>query len=140
MTARFEIAPVSTAASGKTSCTLNVLRPPRSLAAAHPVRPSVSGGDIDSTASTLRGRPPARSARMPTSALNARNPSARRSRFDFDRPPIGCTRVTEPHAVSSVRHGRPPQPSSTACERYHGSAVTTWSSWPRCRGTARTRW
>ena len=51
----------------------------------------------------------------------------------------GWTRVIVPHSVVSRRTGRPRQPSSTAWCVYHGSAVTTCSSWPRSASSTTMR-
>ena len=59
---RLLMAPVRTAASGNTSWMLNTSGARRHRPASHPVRPSVSGGDIASTTSARRNHPPARSA------------------------------------------------------------------------------
>ena len=83
------IAPVVIAASGKTSWMLKINRPPRSAVIRRPVSPSVSGGDIAITPSSRDRKPPAKSPRHATNALNATNPSARRKRFDFDFPGNG---------------------------------------------------
>ena len=59
----------------------------------------VSGGDMATTAST---RPP-RSEASPASALNPRNPAARRTRFRLSDPGNGFTRVIDPQSVTSRR-------------------------------------
>ena len=44
-----------------------------------------------------------------------------------------------PHGVGSRRTSRPVQPGSMAWRRYHGSAATTCSSWPRAASSATMR-
>ena len=89
MTRVFVIAPVSTAASGKTSWMLKIERVNRSRAASHPVRPRVNGGDIEMIAAGLRLQPPANNVQTPATRLNRAKPTARRRRFRLLLPGNG---------------------------------------------------
>ena len=121
------IAPVSTAASGNTSWMLNTIGQRRIRLATQPVSPSVSGGDIAITAPGRRNQPPTRRHCTPARSEYAAKPSALRRRFDLSRPGNGWTRVIVPHSVASDLTRRPPHPGSIWCDRYQGSAVTTWT-------------
>ncbi len=65
----FVIAPVSTAASGKTSWMLKISEPRLIRLTNHPVSPSVIGGDMAMTASTRDSGRPIRSASNPASRV-----------------------------------------------------------------------
>ena len=119
--------PSSTATSGNTSWMLNTNGTRRARATNHPAGPSVSGGDMASTAS---GR---RRAAAPTAVARAVKPPNARARAGMLRLSVGngCTREMRPHGVVSVRTRRPSQPGSTSWSTYHGSAVTTCSRCPR---------
>ncbi|MFN9900022.1 MAG: hypothetical protein ACK55Z_14780, partial [bacterium] len=80
------------------------------MATSQPVRPSVSGGDIATTAAARRCTPPTNSPRRPMSTLKAAKPKARRGMLALSVPANGLTRTIEPHCVASVRHARPVQP------------------------------
>ncbi len=127
MTRRFVIAPTSTATSGNTSWMLNTNGTRWARAIAQPAAPSVSGGDMASTASG-RNR-----LVSPAAAARAVNPPKARARavmFDLSVG-NGCTRVMRPHPVSSWRTRRPSQPGSMAWSRYQGREVTRCSRCPR---------
>ena len=102
-------APVAIAASGNTSCTLKMSRVRRSRATIQPMVPSVSGGDIATTASTPRcctraSRPVWRrtaTARTPAITLNATKATARSNKLALDLAGNGWMRVIEPHGVRS---------------------------------------
>ena len=116
------MAPVSIAASGNMSCTLNTNGARQRRAASHPATPSVIGGDMASTASGLR-RP--ESAATATSAVKPAKPAARCAMLDF-AVGNGWTRVTRvPPRGPSRLISLPCHSGSTRCWRYHGSAVTT---------------
>ena len=124
MTRGLVIAPSSTATSGKTSWMLNTKGALRLDAASHPATPSGSGGDMTMTAS---GRP---RATRPATVARPVKPAKATARAGMLVLSVGngCSRVMRPQSVRSVRHRRPPQPGSTRCSRYHGNAVTMWSS------------
>jgi hypothetical protein len=83
-------------------------------------------------ASTASGRCP-RQPRRPAVAASTVNPANAAARAGMLRLSVGngWTRVMRPTSVSSWRTIRPSQPGSMRWCWYHGSEVTTCSSWPR---------
>ncbi len=114
MIVRFVIAPVSMAASGNTSWMLKIVEPRRMRLTNHPVSPSVIGGDMAMTASTLDNGRPMRNASNPATSVYPAKPSARRRRFVLSSPGNGFTRLIEPHVVVSRRIHRPRHAGSIA--------------------------
>ena len=110
MTRRSVMAPVSTAASGKTSWMLNTSGPRWAHATTRPVRPIVSGGDIAITASARRNQPPAPSPAQPASSEKPAKPTARRARLRLSDARERVDATDRPPRLRVPAHSRPPPP------------------------------
>ena len=133
ITQRLVMAPVSTAASGKTSWTLNTCGARCDQATSRPVsahRQRRRHGDHG-----VRPAQPATGAEPGPGRRARRTRRSRRrarARLRLSAPGNGWTRRIEPHARRlAARSVDRPTPARWRGPRYHGRAATTCSSWPR---------